>query len=136
MLRTRDIGHGAGDTLVDIENVLGSKYSDIISGDDEGNVLNGFSVIDRLFGGDRDDTLSGSSGVDRYVFDVANFGNDTITDFANGSERMDMRGSNLSYSDLTITQSGGDTVISVNGATDTITLENVTTVIDASDFIF
>ncbi len=107
--------------------------------------MNGECVADLLIGGggsyslngvSDDDILSCSGGADRFIFDIANFGNDTITDFANGSERMDMRALDLSFSDLTITQSGGDTVISVNGATDTITLENITTIIDASDFIF
>ncbi len=147
-------GHGFGDTLIDIENVFGSRFNDFIYGDNGGNVLNGFNGVDRLFvrdgddtliggggadlinGGADNDTLSGSGGIDRFFFDVANFGNDVIMDFTNNLERMDMRGSGLTYSDLTITQSGGNTIISVNGATDTITLENVTSLINASDFIF
>jgi Ca2+-binding RTX toxin-like protein len=39
---------------------------------------------DTLAGGAGDDTLSGGSGADRFVFDAADVGLDTVTDFGTG----------------------------------------------------
>ena len=147
-------GHSSGDTLVDIENVFGSRFNDFIYGDNGDNILTGFNGIDRMFGrggndtviggggadlingGTGNDTLTGSGGVDRFFFDVADFGSDVIVDFTNGQERLNMRGSGLDYSDLTIGQVGGDTVITVTGTSNTITLDGITSAIDENDFIF
>jgi Ca2+-binding RTX toxin-like protein len=66
-------GDAAGDTLVDIENLSGSNYDDILSGDGGSNTLSGGAGIDHLDGeggadtlngGDHDDTLRGGSGAD------------------------------------------------------------------------
>ncbi len=148
-------GHGgSGDTLINIENIFGSRFNDDIYGDDGANVLSGYNGIDELFGrggndtleggggidslngGEGNDVLSGGSGFDRFIFDTAAFGQDTITDFTNNRELMDMRGSGFSFADLNISQSGGNTIISVNGSSNTITLEGITTLINADDFIF
>ncbi|SMX31398.1 calcium-binding protein [Octadecabacter ascidiaceicola] len=147
-------GHGSGDTLIDIENVFGSLFNDDIYGDDTANELSGYNGVDELFGRAGDDTLNGGGnldylnggagndvlagggGFDRFIFDTAGFGQDTITDFTNNQELMDMRGSGLSFADLTITQTGGDTVISVTATTDSITLLGITSLINENDFIF
>jgi hypothetical protein len=52
-------GHAEGDTLVGIEDVLGSRFNDVITGD--GNSSN------RLWGGDGDDTIFGGSGYDTIM---------------------------------------------------------------------
>ena len=65
-------------------------------------------------------------------------GADTITDFTDGEDRIDLRGHTgvTSFSDLTITQSSGDMVIDL-GNGDQITLTGVQVgVLDASDFLF
>ncbi|MEO0762968.1 MAG: calcium-binding protein, partial [Pseudomonadota bacterium] len=67
-------GHATGDTLVDIENVVGSQLDDTIDGDARGNVLQGRGGDDILNGGRGndalggelgDDTLEGGAGADR-----------------------------------------------------------------------
>lgn len=80
--------------------------------------------------------LSNKGGGDRFVFDAADFGNDTITDFAAG-DILDMRGSGATFNTLTIADNGqGDTVIST-ADNSSITLTGVaTSSIDASDFLF
>ena len=58
-------GDARGDTIVNIENVLGSANGDRIDGDDERNRLLGEAGDDRLRGGDGNDVLDGGQGADR-----------------------------------------------------------------------
>jgi Ca2+-binding RTX toxin-like protein len=66
-------GTAEGDTLVSIENVIGSEYGDGLVGNAEANTLSGLSGPDYLYGkagddvldgGYADDLLSGGSGAD------------------------------------------------------------------------
>lgn len=57
-------GEAAGDTYVSIENVLGSRFDDIIYGDANNNFLRGLEGNDQLFGGDGADFLRGDQGAD------------------------------------------------------------------------
>ena len=148
-------GHGAGDTLTNIENVIGSQFNDNLIGDGNANSLQGLNgdddIVgaagndtltgnagsDTLTGGAGDDQLIGGGGTDSFIFDTATFGADTIIGFANNTELMDFRGSGLTYSDLTITTGASNTVISVTAdPANQITLNGITTVIDANDFLF
>ena len=52
------------DTLIGIENVTGGSGSDIITGDNSANVLEGLEGGDRLFGGLGDDILRGGDNGD------------------------------------------------------------------------
>lgn len=93
-------GFGDWDTLVSIENIIGSGgaqpglpgFSDILLGSAAGNVLSGGDgndVLDgregndRLEGGSGSDTLTGGLGGDVFVFDTANSfqDRDVVTDF-------------------------------------------------------
>ncbi len=56
---------GAGiDTLVSIENVFGTNFTDILTGNSASNVLSGLAGNDQLSGGGGNDTLNGGSGND------------------------------------------------------------------------
>jgi len=110
-------GHAAGDTLVDIESIRGSFFADVLTGDDENNLLEGSgggdtidggAGVDQINGGNGFDTLTGGSGADRFVFNQTNWGVDTITDFEDNVDRIDMRGSGLTFADLVITSNGGN----------------------------
>jgi Ca2+-binding RTX toxin-like protein len=72
------------DTLISIENLIGSDSGDILTGDAEANVLNG------EFGAD---ILTGGAGADRFVFswigDSGPYAADLITDFTPG-DRIDL----------------------------------------------
>ena len=147
-------GYSTGDTFFDIENLLGSKLGDNLTGDANANSINGYlgddflfggagddvllgsSGNDRLDGGADDDILSGGSGIDYFVFSDALFGHDTITDFTNGLEFLDFSTSGLTFSDLTITSNGNDTIITLaSDPLNYIELLGVTGVIDEFDFV-
>ena len=102
----------------------------------EGNDrLFGNSNDDILRGGVGDDTLRGGMGNDLFVYSTGN-GNDTIEDFQNGLDKIDVSGTGItSFSNLTITATAGNVIIGV--ADGTITLTGVTIgIVHTSDFIF
>ncbi|UVL63052.1 retention module-containing protein [Pseudomonas sp. B21-032] len=91
---------GAGtDTLVAIENLIGSDYNDNLTGNDNANVLNGGLGNDTLIGGGGDDvliggpgnnTLTGGTGSDTFLYQQGNTGHDVVTDFTPGTDRLDL----------------------------------------------
>jgi Ca2+-binding RTX toxin-like protein len=93
-----DDGNLGSDTLIDIENVIGSPYADRLVGNDVSNgllgsfgndVLIGLGGNDVLDGASGNDTLYGGAGDDRLIGGAANEddylyggeGNDTLEDF-------------------------------------------------------
>jgi VCBS repeat-containing protein len=58
------LGHAQGDTLVSIENVIGSAYNDILSGNEQNNEFWGGNGSDTLYGNGGADTLWGEAGND------------------------------------------------------------------------
>ena len=57
-------GTAFGDTLISIENIMGSNFNDIIGGNQESNVLNGGNGSDQLTGFGGNDTIDGGDGID------------------------------------------------------------------------
>ncbi len=62
-----DDGEGGTDTLIGIENVVGSVYNDTIIGDDTSNELRGNDGDDTLNGQAGDDNLQGGEGDDLLI---------------------------------------------------------------------
>ena len=71
-------GDAEGDTLIDIEHLVGSQYNDILAGDGEDNILKGEDGDDVLYGGPAggDDMMYGGNGDDRIF---GGKGNDILT---------------------------------------------------------
>ncbi|MCM8622861.1 MAG: hypothetical protein NFW16_14275, partial [Candidatus Accumulibacter sp.] len=76
-------GMGSQDTLVSIENIVGSSHNDVLSGDANNNVFEGGAGDDNLIGNGGDDTLNpgtgidqvdGGDGTDRLVLDWSSIG--------------------------------------------------------------
>jgi Ca2+-binding RTX toxin-like protein len=57
-------GYGYADDLTDIENLIGSDYDDILTGDGAANILIGGDGVDELHGAAGDDVLEGGAGND------------------------------------------------------------------------
>jgi Ca2+-binding RTX toxin-like protein len=99
-------GGSGSDTLVNIENLVGSAYADRLTGDGLANRLNGGAGNDTLNGGAGADTLIGGDGSDIYyvdnvgdsVVELADEGNDIIYSSISWTlgehiERLDLTGS-------------------------------------------
>src|SRR5204863_60309 len=103
-------GNSGNDTLdggAGADTMVGGLGNDTLNGGVGADTLNGGDGSDILVGGAGNDTLTGSAGADFFVASN-NGGADTVTDFAVGTDKLDMRGVSgvFSMSDLSITQSG------------------------------
>ena len=87
-VRAQDTGYGL-DTFRSIENLEGTDFNDVLSGNNAANVLSGLGGNDTLRGRGGDDTLTGGAGADRFVFEAASAnGTDTIRDFQSGLDKL------------------------------------------------
>ena len=152
---------GAGDDFVDggegADDVWGGAGDDTLHGGGGDDALEGHGGDDRLYGGAGDDelyggegtdvldggagsdTLSGEAGNDTFVF-AAGHGNDTITDFTDGGDLIDLTAiAGISgFEDLTITADGSAAVIDLTAhGGGTIRLDHTDVGdLDAADFLF
>ena len=112
-------------------------YQNEYTGTANADTLTGGAGDDTIAGLAGDDTLTGGDGADTFVF-AAGHGNDTITDFADGEDTIDLSAFKAitGFDDLTVAQNGADTVITVPGG-GTITLQGFASAdLDAADFTF
>ncbi len=72
-------GSSATDTLIGIENIIGSGFADTLIGDANDNAIQG---------GAGADTLTGGTGADTFILTGAGDGGDTITDFDVGQDTV------------------------------------------------
>ncbi|TBZ36055.1 calcium-binding protein [Rhizobium leguminosarum] len=97
-------GQAAGDKIVDIENLTGSSYNDVLTGNGGGNVITGGAGADKLSGGAGNDVLIGGAGKDIMTGGIgedtfilkaptetgSGLNRDGITDFQHGVDKIDI----------------------------------------------
>ena len=134
-------GDAEGDTLVNVEAVVGSGYADALRGNDAANTLSGGNGVDLLQGGLGNDTLYGGDSsvpsdgaADTFVFSTGD-GNDTIVGFEDGLDQIAFTGS-LAFSDLTITEDENGHMTVGYGSGDTILLLDAAGLVSEGDFVF
>jgi Ca2+-binding RTX toxin-like protein len=139
----QNTGGSGWDTLVSIEQLIGSDYADTLTGNAGGNVLGGGAGNDTLEGGAGNDILTGSTGAEVFRFGSAS-GQDGISDFTlsqgdrirlqtglNGSTIIDGASALAHVSDVS-----GHAVLDLGGG-NTVTLTGVLTAdLSAADFLF
>lgn len=131
-----DLGLGAasggdadGDTLAGFENIRGSAYDDTLTGDGGANVMEG---------GAGDDILTGGAGSDAFVYCSNDTGSDTITDFTQGDDLIDVTAFDLTdIGDMTIVDDGFGNALVTLPSSNTVTLTGVDhTLLTNGDFAF
>ena len=118
------------------DSITGGAGDDVIWGGAGNDTIDGGTGHDWIVGGAGDDSLTGGTGADVFVFG-ASHGDDTITDFEDGADIIDLSFLDgvTQLSDLTIAADGNDTLITTGQGT--IRLEGVSsTDLDASNFVF
>jgi len=132
-----DIDGGAGDDSIDgglgADLLQGGLGDDLLFGGGANDTLDGGAGADTLRGGEGNDVLTGGFGADVFVF-ASSDGADTVSDFQDGVDLLVFEGG-LSFSDLTITDTGEGAVITGTGGS--ILLAGLDAdQIDAADFLF
>ena len=81
-----EVATGAGtDTLIDVENVIGTAQIDTIEGDDDDNKVTGNGGNDDITGGDGDDTAVFSGNRANYRVDLLGNGDIVVIDQRGGA---------------------------------------------------
>ena len=107
-------GFAESDTLIEVENLIGSRFGDALQGDAEDNSISGGFGADIIRGGDGDDTLYGDDGDDFLFGDdgddllAPGFGADDQVDGGGGTDTVEMLGHSTDYA---ISFAGSTTVI-------------------------
>lgn len=160
---SKNTGDASGDVYDSIENFVGSNFGDTLNGSNSANMIaggdgadriNGLGGADTLLGGSGDDVIAGQGGNDRidggagddmlsgglggrdwFAYFQAGWGRDTISDFEDGIDLIDMRGSGFAFTQLVVAASGAD--VSISLGSDMILLKNLqVSQVSAADFLF
>ncbi|MEL7036852.1 MAG: Ig-like domain-containing protein, partial [Cyanobacteria bacterium J06592_8] len=107
---------GSGNDILsgneDQDKLCGGEDNDTLYGGEGDDELAGEEGDDWLFGDQGDDLISGGTGADRFV-QFSDSGTDTIRDFQLGIDLIAL-GGGLSFSDLTLSQDGTSTIVSLD----------------------
>nr|WP_307188758.1 DUF4347 domain-containing protein [Massilia sp. PDC64] len=88
-VKTVAAGISGADTVVNVENLIGSDYNDTLSGNAGVNVIHGGEGNDVLNGMGGNDVLVGGAGSDAFVFTTAPGGSVVrIEDFSKGEDKI------------------------------------------------
>lgn len=134
-------GHGGRDVMTGgggRDTLDGGDDWDVLKGGDDDDVIFGGSGSDAIYGDAGNDTLTGGAERDYFTFNVAVWGRDTITDFQDTIDLIDLRGSSAhSISDLRVTAGSSGIGTLVTFGTDAIEIPTVRPAdISVADFLF
>ncbi|WP_277588252.1 calcium-binding protein [Pseudomonas chlororaphis] len=120
--------------LASIGYTLGGSENDELYGDGGVNLLLGLSGRDTIYGDAGNDTLDGGAGNDYLSGDAGSdiyrfsrgWGQDTLNNFDSGIEKTDAIefASNIASTDIVVTRSGDNLILSLKDTTDKITVSN------------
>lgn len=117
--------------------MVGDAGNDTITGGAGADWLYGLGDNDSLIGGGGNDNLVGGLGVDRFVFNAAGFGQDTIWDFAGGTDKISLAGSGVTaFNQLTITTQGSNCLVTAGAWGANHILVVGLTSVASGDFLF
>lgn len=131
-----------------INNITLGDGVSIVTGNNNGDTfvaghgaatIYGGSGADMFYAGWANDMFSGGAGNDTFAFTHANFGQDTITDFVKGQDKISLKGLAASLSQLSIADTGAQITITSRSwaASDKIVLTNTRNQhLAATDFVF
>jgi Ca2+-binding RTX toxin-like protein len=116
-------GTSGNDTINGLEDddvLRGLRGNDILNGDDDNDVLNGGKGFDTLNGGLGDDNLIGGVGNDVFILG-AGFGVDTISDFGNGQDTIQLI-NGLTFGELSISSGANGTLIGIEDSDEVLAI--------------
>jgi beta-glucanase (GH16 family) len=99
---------GFGNTLNNV--IIGNGAANQLQGYAGADTINGGGGDDTIIGGPGDDSLTGGAGADNFTFAKGD-GHDTITDFGNGADVLNLSSFTSLGMTPTVTASGSDTLI-------------------------
>jgi len=122
--------------------IIGTDGADTLTGTDEHDSIWAGAGDDVVDGGDGDDFLAGDTGNDTLtggegndIFLIsAEGGDDVITDFTPGDDRIDLTGTRMSFDDLSAEQTAAGLLVSWDGGS--LLLEDVTDSLSEDWFYF
>ena len=130
-------GNGGDDVIKaggGADTVKGGGGSDVINGGGGADVLNGGGGADVITGRGGDDTLKGNGGADVFQFRASDR-NDTIVDFRQGQDLIEIISGARSFAGLTIEQDGADVLIGFGAGGVRVITDNAGA-FSEDDFIF
>ncbi len=142
----RIVGGGGADNIKGgggTDNIRGGGGADTVKGGGGADMINGGGGADRLEGGGGsdviagkagDDTLKGGGGADVFQFRASDRA-DTILDYRQGQDRIEIISGANAFDDLTIMQDGADVLIGFGAGQVRVITDNAGA-FDEGDFIF
>ncbi len=96
---------GAGNDTIhggnDADGIYGGGGNDLIFGDSGNDTIRGDGGMDTISGGTGDDIIYGGAQADTFVFTLGG-GNDTVMDFTDGIDWLDLSALTIAFEDLTL----------------------------------
>jgi Ca2+-binding RTX toxin-like protein len=114
------ISGGAGN-----DRLYGEDGNDLLLGGEGNDILYGGTGNDILEGGTGNDTLSGDAGSDVYRFSRG-WGQDTVNNYDSSTGKVDAIefAADIASSDILVTRSSNNLILSLAGSTDKVTVSN------------